>query len=332
MAKHSNQKLKILYLMKIMEQNTDDKHGLTMGEIITALRGYGIDSERKSLYDDFDVLRTFGMDIQQRRGKDVRYHLASRDFELPELKLLVDSVQSSKFITHKKSRTLIRKIENLLSRYEAKELQRQVFVANRIKAMNESIYYVVDDIHKAISEDRQISFQYYEWNVKKQKQLRKNGQVYKVSPWVLTWDDENYYMIAYDSQSGIIKHYRVDKMLGIRVCAEKRQGAQLFKDFDMGLYSKKTFGMYGGRDEQVTLLCDNKMAGVIIDRFGRDVVMKERDRDTFEAAVKVAVSPLFLTWVMNFGGSIRITSPETVIDEYIDTARKAIQIYEKNDR
>lgn len=140
MAKHSNQKLKILYLMKIMEQNTDDKHGLTMGEIITALRGYGIDSERKSLYDDFDVLRTFGMDIQQRRGKEVRYHLASRDFELPELKLLVDSVQSSKFITHKKSRTLIRKIENLLSRYEAKELQRQVFVANRIKAMNESIY------------------------------------------------------------------------------------------------------------------------------------------------------------------------------------------------
>ena len=194
MAKHSNQKLKILYLMKIMEQNTDDKHGLTMGEIITALRGYGIDSERKSLYDDFDVLRTFGMDIQQRRGKEVRYHLASRDFELPELKLLVDSVQSSKFITHKKSRTLIRKIENLLSRYEAKELQRQVFVANRIKAMNESIYYVVDDIHKAISEDRQISFQYYEWNVKKQKQLRKNGQVYKVSPWVLTWDDENYYI------------------------------------------------------------------------------------------------------------------------------------------
>ena len=175
--------------MKIMEQNTDDKHGLTMGEIITALRRYGIDSERKSLYDDFDVLRTFGMDIQQRRGKEVRYHLASRDFELPELKLLVDSVQSSKFITHKKSRTLIRKIENLLSRYEAKELQRQVFVANRIKAMNESIYYVVDDIHKAISEDRQISFQYYEWNVKKQKQLRKNGQVYKVSPWVLTWDD-----------------------------------------------------------------------------------------------------------------------------------------------
>ncbi len=127
---------------------------------------------------------------------------------------------------------------------------------------------------------------------KETKQLRKNGQVYKVSPWVLTWDDENYYMIAYDSQSGIIKHYRVDKMLGIRVCTEKRQGAQLFKDFDMGLYSKKTFGMYGGRDEQVTLLCDNKMAGVIIDRFGRDVVMKERDQDTFEAAVKVAVSPL----------------------------------------
>lgn len=332
MAKHSNQKIKILYLMKMLEQNTDDDHGLTMGEIIAALKSAGIEAERKSLYDDLDVLRDFGLDIQQRRDAEIRYHLVGRDFELPELKLLVDAVQSSKFITHKKSRALIGKLESLLSRHEAKELQRQVFVANRIKAMNESIYYVVDDIHKAILEDRQISFQYYEWNVRKEKQLRKNGRPYRVSPWVLTWDDENYYMIAYDDESGIIKHYRVDKMMNIHVCGERRQGAELFKNFDAGLYSKKTFGMYGGRDEQVTLLCDNSMAGVIIDRFGRDVMMKERDEKSFEAAVKVAVSPLFLTWVMNFGGRVKIISPQSVIEEYLDMARKAMETYEKGER
>ena len=327
MAKHSNQKLKILYLMKIMEQNTDDKHGLTMGEIITALRGYGIDSERKSLYDDFDVLRTFGMDIQQRRGKEVRYHLASRDFELPELKLLVDSVQSSKFITHKKSRTLIRKIENLLSRYEAKELQRQVFVANRIKAMNESIYYVVDDIHKAISEDRQISFQYYEWNVKKQKQLRKNGQVYKVSPWVLTWDDENYYMIGYDTEAQLIKHYRVDKMLHIRMSDESREGKEHFKKLDMADYAKKSFGMFRGKETSVKMLVNNSLAGVIIDRFGKDVMMIPEDEDHFRVNVDVHVSKQFLGWVFSLGEAVKIIGPDEVVEQMRGEVRRLMEQY-----
>lgn len=233
MAKSSNQKLKILYLAKIMQENTDEEHGLTMAEIIQILENYGVSAERKSIYDDFEVLRTFGIDIEKRTGKTVTYSVVQRDFELPELKLLVDAVQSSKFITHKKSSALIRKIEGLASKYEAKQLQRQVFVANRIKAMNESIYYGVDDIHRAISADRKVKFQYYDWNEKKEKQLRKDGKIYSVSPWALTWDDENYYMIAYDDESGIIKHYRVDKMIKIRVGEESRQGAELFKNFDM---------------------------------------------------------------------------------------------------
>lgn len=316
--------------MKIMEENTDENNGITMENIIKLLNMYGVDAERKSVYDDFQVLRDFGMDIQQRREKKVKYHLISRPFELPELKLLVDSVQSSKFITRKKSSELIGKLEGLLSRHEAKELQRQVYVANRIKAMNESIYYVVDDIHKAISSDCQIAFQYYEWNTKKEKKLRKDGKIYKVSPWALTWAEENYYMIAYDNEAGIIKHYRVDKMINLNVCEDRRQGAELFENFDMALYSQKTFGMYGGRDEQVTMICANSAAGIIIDRFGRDVIMQDAGEGKFIVSVKVAVSPVFLTWIMNFAGTIKIISPSSVIAELKELAGKAIEVYEKD--
>ncbi len=330
MAKSSNQKLKVLYLLNIMKELTDDDHGLTLPQILEELAKYGIKAERKSIYGDFEALRDFGLTIEKRTGKNITYHLAERDFELPELKLLVDAVQSSKFITHKKSSALIKKIEGLASKYEAQQLQRQVFVANRIKTMNESIYYAVDEIHRAISDDKKISFKYFEWNMKKERQYRRNGKIYMVSPWALTWDDENYYMIAFDDESSIIKHYRVDKMHGLKITDKKRMGAELFENFDMALYSKKTFGMYGGRDEQVTLRCKDKMAGVIIDRFGQDVIMYEAGEEQFEVSVRVSVSPLFLTWIMNFGGDIKILSPQSVIDDYVKLAKAALNVYEED--
>lgn len=328
MSKSSNQKLKILHIAGIFKEMTDEEHGLTLAEIIEELKRRGISTERKSLYNDIEALRTFGMEIETKKDKTVRYYLAEREFELPELKLLVDAVQSSKFITRKKSSALIKKIESLASMYEAKQLQRQVFVANRIKTMNESIYYAVDEIHKAISADRQITFQYFDWNFKKEKQLRRDGRIYAVSPWALTWDDENYYMIAFDEESGIIKHYRVDKMQKIKVSASKRLGEKLFENFDPAVYSGKTFGMYGGRDEQVTLRCRHSTAGIVVDRFGQDVIMYDVGNGFFEISVKVSVSPLFLTWIMNFGGDMMIVSPDSVIDEYIELARKAINIYQ----
>ena len=328
MSKSSNQKLKILHIAEIFNEMTDEEHGLTLAEIIDELKRRGISTERKSLYNDIEALRTFGMEIETKKDKTVRYYLAEREFELPELKLLVDAVQSSKFITRKKSSALIKKIESLASMYEAKQLQRQVFVANRIKTMNESIYYAVDEIHKAISADRQITFQYFDWNFKKEKQLRRDGRIYAVSPWALTWDDENYYMIAFDEESGIIKHYRVDKMQKIKVSASKRLGEKLFENFDPAVYSGKTFGMYGGRDEQVTLRCRHSMAGIVVDRFGQDVIMYDVGNGFFEISVKVSVSPLFLTWIMNFGGDMMIVSPDSVIEEYIELARKAINIYQ----
>ena len=328
MARGANQKIKILYLMKIMQEQTDENHGLTLSEIIAQLGEYGIEAERKALYDDFEVLRLFGMDVEMRKEKATRYYIASRTFELPELKLLVDAVQSSKFITHRKSNELIGKIESLASRYEAQMLQRQVFVANRIKTMNESIYYAVDYIHEAINRNVKITFNYFEWNEKKEKQLRKDGKLYEISPWALTWDDENYYMIGYDSEADMIKHYRVDKMLSIHVTDIARDGAALFKNFDTALYSKKTFGMYSGKEERIVLMCKNSLAGIMIDRFGQDISLRRVSDTHFETTVSAAVSPLFLTWIMNFGGDVKILSPESVQKELVALAKQTIAQYE----
>lgn len=328
MAKSSNQKLKLLYLMKIMLEKTDEEHGLTTQQIIESLAAYGINAERKSVYDDIEALRCFGIDIiQSRNGRNTDYRVVSRDFEMPELKLLVDAVQSSKFITRKKSDELIKKIEGFASIHEARSLHRQVFVANRIKTMNESIYLTVDKIHSAITLNKKICFQYFEWSPKKEKILRHDGAVYCVSPWALTWDDENYYLIAFDGASGKIKHYRVDKMLRISVAEDEREGREFFEDFDMAVYSKKTFGMFGGREETVRLRCKNSMANIIIDRFGTDSMISVTDSEHFEITVKVAVSPIFFTWLMNFGADIRILSPQSVIEDFKALAKKCLEQY-----
>ena len=326
MAKSSNQKLKILYLMKIFLEKTDTDHSLTLAEIIDELQKYDISAERKSLYDDIETLRAYGIDIETVRDTRVRYYVAGRLFELPELKLLVDAVQASKFITARKSGELIKKLESFSSTYEAMKLQRQVYVANRIKTMNESIYYNVDFIHSAINDNKKITFKYYEWTPEKEKKLRHGGALYCVSPWALTWDDEYYYMIAYDSQAECIKHYRVDKMVNIGVTEDMREGSQMFDDFDMALYSKQVFGMFGGELTTVLLECDNSLAGVIIDRFGTDVTIMPGN-DKFTASVRVMVSPTFISWALGFGGKLKILSPDFVAQRLIDTANEALELY-----
>lgn len=316
MAKSSNQKLKLVYLMKILLEKTDETHSITMSEIIDALQAYGIGAERKSLYDDLETLRVYGMDIiGTQEDRKYYYHVGNRQFELAELKLLVDSVQSAKFITEGKSNELIKKIEGLASQYEASQLHRQVFVNGRVKTMNESIYYNVDRIHTAIAENSRIRFRYFQWNVDKEMELRHNGAVYEVSPWALSWDDENYYLIAYDSIQGIIKHFRVDKMLNIESSGEQREGKQMFKSFNMAAYARKTFGMYGGVEEWVRIKCDNSLAGVMIDRFGKDISMTRLNEKLFVATVDVAVSRQFMAWVIGLGDGAEIIGPESVVDE-----------------
>lgn len=329
MAKIQSQKMKLLYLLQILLENTDDEHALTLSELLHELTKKGITAERKSIYDDFEALRLFGVDVESRKeNRTTVYFIANRTFELPELKLLVDAVQSSKFITHKKSNELIKKLETLSSVHQASQLQRQVFVANRVKTMNESIYYCVDDIHNAISENRQITFQYFDWGTDKKKHLRHSGKIYHVSPWALSWDDENYYMIAFDCEQNEIRHYRVDKMMNVRITEEKRSGAKLFKNFDMAVYAKKTFGMFAGEERDVTLRCKDSLAGVMIDRFGQNIVMKNGEDGFFTVTVKAAVSPLFITWLMNFGADIRILSPDDVIEKYVETAKKCLDVYQ----
>ena len=324
-----NQKKKILCLMQILLECTDDKHPMTAADLCNALKNYGVSAERKSIYADIDTLKDY-IDIVQLKGTNSGYYVGKRKFELPELKLLVDAVQSSKFITTKKSEELIKKLEGLSSKHEAKQLQRQVFIRNRIKTENETIYYNVDRIHEALHENVQITFQYSEWTVKKELQLRHEGAIYTASPWALTWDDENYYLIAYDEEKDCIKHYRVDKMLHIDLTEEKRIGKETFEDFDLAAFAKKTFAMFGGYDEEVTLLCRNKVAGVILDRFGTDVWMHPVDEEHFRVRTLVSVSKQFFGWVSGIGTDMQIVGPEHTKKEYVEFLQELLGQYEKN--
>ena len=315
MPKGANSKLKLYYLAQIMLERTDEDHYLTMPEIMAALGEYGMTADRKTIYADLRDLEQLGIEIEgESVGNRYHYHVISRTFEVAELKLLVDAIQSSKFITERKTNTLIKKLEKLVSKYDAMKLQRQVYVSGRIKTMNESIYYTIDAIHHAISENKKIQFQYFQWNVKKEMELRHEGAYYHISPWGLSWDDENYYLVGYDSEAGKIKHYRVDKMLRIRMTEEEREGREHFKKLDMADYSKKSFGMFGGKEKRVKLLVDNSMAGVIIDRFGKDLMMIPAGDNQFTVNVDVHVSGQFLGWIISLGEGVKIVAPEEVLE------------------
>lgn len=329
MSKGTNQKFKLYRLAQIMLEYTDEEHYITMPEIIDALGTYGVTADRKSIYADLRDLEILGIDVEgEPVGNRYHYHVVDRPFELPELKLLVDAIQSSRFITEKKSNALIRKLEKFVSRYDAQKLQRQVYVSGRIKTMNESIYYTVDAIHNAISMNKKIRFQYYQWNVQKEMELRHNGAWYCISPWGLSWEGENYYLVGFDQEAGKIKHYRVDKMLHIRIMEEAREGKEHFQRLDMADYTRKSFGMFGGKEQNVRLLVDNELAGVMIDRFGKDVMMIPSGEDHFTVNVDVRVSRQFLGWVFSLGEQVEILSPEEVRTAMKEELQKHMRQYQ----
>ena len=316
MARSAYQKLKPLYIMNYLLQNSDEDHLVSMSQLIEHLAAHGIPSERKSVYDDIEALRVFGLDIVQGgSGKNAGYYIANRSFELPELKLLVDSVQSSKFITHKKTATLIKKIETLASIHEAQLLNRQVYVKNRIKTMNESIYYNIDAIQSGISQNKKIQFKYFEYTVQKTRHYRKDGAFYVVSPFAMTWDDENYYLVAFDSQAGIIKHYRVDKMTEISSTEEDRDGLDAYQALDMAVYARKVFGMFSGEEESVQLRFENHLVGAVLDRLGQDVFIIADGDDHFTLRADVVVSPQCFAWVTGFGAAAQIIGPNDVVEK-----------------
>ena len=239
----------------------------------------------------------------------------------------MDSVQAAKFITDKKSRELIGKLEGLVSAWQARQLHRQVIIAGRVKTMNESIYYNIDKLHNAINANLQIRFQYSQWTVNKEMALRRGGKWYQVSPWCLTWDDENYYLVAYDAADYRIKHYRVDKMQRITLTDQPRLGREHVEAFDMANYAKSVFGMFGGEETAVTLEGENRMVGVLIDRFGKDILLVPTDENHFEAKVNVAVSAQFFGWIMALGDGIRITGPGPVVQKMKAEARRLAAQY-----
>lgn len=316
MPKSPKQKQKLLLIADYFKDNTDENHTVTTPKLIEYLAANGIKAERKSIYDDIETLREYGMDIVRGPGVKSGYFLGSRDFELAEVKLMVDLVQSSKFITSRKSRELISKLQKLVGKHDASKLQRQVVVADRNKASNENIYYSVDVIHEAIASNARIKYHYFEWDINKQRHLRKNGQFYEVSPWLLTWEDENYYLLGYDGEAGMIKYYRVDKMLNIELTNKKRQGREEFEQIDVAAFSKKTFGMFAGEERTVRLIVDSYLAGAMIDRFGQDVALRKIDDKRVQVRANVAVSPHFFGWITGFGKGIRIEYPEDVALEY----------------
>ncbi|MCR5847639.1 MAG: WYL domain-containing protein [Lachnospiraceae bacterium] len=324
-----NQKLKLCYLSRIMLSKTDEDHHLTMPEIQAYLEDYDVTADRKALYKDMDALKVLGIDVigQKTKGGGYDYYVASKNFDVAELKLLVDSIQSSKFITEKKSKDLIEKVGTLASEYEAEQLKRQVTVHGRVKTMNESIYYIVDDIHRAILENKKISFEYMKWNINKKMEKRKEG-LYKVSPWALTWNDENYYLIAFDDEAGKIKHYRVDKMKSIKVVDEKREGRADFREFNLAEYAKMSFGMYGGEKTRVSIAFKEEMVGVLIDRFGSGIPIKTlKDDGWYETMVDVAISDQFLGWIFALGENVKITGPKRVVTKMKDKLKNIGDIY-----
>lgn len=331
MSRGSNQKFKFTYLMEIMLEKTDDDHALTMPQIMDELERYDVTAERKSIYADFaDMTERFGIEIiKEQRGRETYYHVGSREFELAEVKLLVDAIQSSKFITQTKSRELITKLKKFGSEYQGKTLQRQVFIDDRVKTMNESVFYNVDEVYNAINTNKKIRFKYYKWDINKKLVPKKNGDWFVLSPWGLTWMDENYYMIAYDDWDGNVKSYRIDKMMRITITDEERTGKDAFKAYDMAKLSKSTFGMYGGPKKRVTIQFENSMCGVFLDRFGKDDISFRPVNDGWsEFSVEVNVSQHFFGWLFGLGTKVKLVGPEEVVDqlkEYVAEYTKSMK-------
>ena len=327
MAKGAGQKQKLLVLQNVLLERTDEEHPISTQALIDTLAAQGIPAERKSIYDDMEVLRQAGLDIQSRKGKDPGWFVGQRPFQLPELKLLVDAVQSCKFITKRKSDDLIRKLEGLTSAHQARQLQRQVYVDRRVKTMNESVYYSIDKLHTALASGKAVTFRYFDYSVRKEKVFRRNGRRYTVFPHGLIWDSENYYLVGWDGAKKEVRHYRVDKMSELAVtCLRLENGEDLDRStFDMAAYAAKHFGMFSGREGKVRLRCANTMVGVMLDRFGPEVILVPGGPDHFTLTVEAVVSPQFFGWLFGLGDGVVLTSPDWAVEDYRSRLRAAAE-------
>lgn len=321
MPKSYGNKLRLLYVLDILRKKSDVEHPVSVPDILVELDKLGISVERKAVYDDIEALREFGYEIEQKRGKNAGYYIESRDFELSELKLLVDAVQSSKFISADRSRELIAKLTALAGAEDAKQLERQVFVANRVKTSDAAALANIDAIHSAIARNRRVEFYYTDWAVDfaggERFVRERRGERRSVSPVALVWDDENYYLVAYSSEHGARRHYRVDKMERVEVGSSPRDPKGEYTSFDPGAYSRQMFGMFRGESRRVQLRFRNDFAGVAVDRLGREAQVSPGDREGwFNLSCEVGVSPQFFAWIVGLEGGAELLGPKGVRDEF----------------
>ena len=325
MPKSDNQKLKIFYILQYLEQNSHADHPVRASQLIEMLeRNHNITCERKTIYSDIAALQDLGVDIVSIPGKYGGYYIASRNFELPELKLLIDAVQSSRFLTEKKSRELIEKLCNQCSVHDAKLVRRDVLVSGRVKSMNESIYYNVDAIQEAIAENRQITFRYFDWGLDGQRKYR--DKEYIASPYGLCQDNENCYLLALSQRHGITS-YRVDRMSDIALTKESRIPCPELTGKKLQEHAAQLFQMYAGDATDVKLRFHRSLVNVVIDRFGKDTMLIPDGEDHFVFTVRVAVSPMFLSWVIGFGAKAKVLYPESVVDKCRELCLEALNQY-----
>ena len=321
----ANKKLKLLYLARYLQEETDERHPKTVQEMIAYLERCGISAERKSIYDDLELLTLYGMDVQSIRGKTYGYFLGDRDFQLPELKLLIDVVQASPFLTQGKSMELIAKLEKLTSRPNARQLRRQVYVMDRVRTHNEKLYYAIDGLHTAINDDRKVTFRYFDWTPEGGKAYRRGGTLYEADP-VALCVDRHYYMVAYDPAISDYRHYRVDRMESLTVTDTPRD--PLPENFDLGKYVRTIFDMYSGRTETVQLCFDRQLINVVMDRFGADAHI-HADGDRIAVTAPVEVGPTFYGWLAQFGTQAELVSPAPIRQAFADHCRRIMAVYEK---
>lgn len=317
-------KLRPLYLAKILHEQTDEDHFLTTAQLMQILeKKYGIKTHRQTIKAEIELLRRFGLEIEEVKSTQNRYNLFGRCFDIPELKLLIDAVESSKFITARKSKELVEKICSLTSDHVAASLKRNVSCEGRIKPGNERIYIIIDAINEAINRNKQISFQYFQYNVKKEKKIKRNGEPYVITPLHLVWNGDYYYMVGvYDYQQSL-GSFRVDRIAKCPVMLDK-EGTIAPEGFNIDEYINTTFHMFSSEYEKVELICDNDVMDAIIDRFGEDVTTYANDMTSFRAEVNIAVSHVFYSWVFGFGGKVKIKSPKNVKERYSEMLRTAI--------
>ena len=325
MAKSENQKIKILYILDYLQKNSHQDHPVRASELMEMLERHNILCDRKTIYSDISVLQDFGIDILRVTGRNGGYYIASRNFQLPELKLLIDAVQSSRFLTEKKSRELIEKLCAQCNEQDARLVRRDVYVSGRVKSMNETIYYNVDAIQEAIAQNLQIGFRYFDWGIDGKLVYRQKS--YTASLYGLCQDNENCYLLALSPRHGITS-YRVDRMSDITLTDEKRVPCPELTGKKLTDYANRLFGMYSGDTVAVKLRFHRDLSNVVIDRFGKDTMLIPDGDDHFVFTVQVAVSPLFLSWVIGFGSKAQILYPQSVIDECRALCKEVLGQYE----